>query len=514
MASVIRQAVVYLSGAQITRSQTFKLKSGTNKVAFSDLPLDMNGRSVTAASDGRCVVLSVSYDTVYKRTENKRISDLYAKLEKLKDDLKLEKAMFSVLSEEENLVRKNAQTPDGRMFRSEDMKAAVLFFRERMASLCEEKFESQKRIDKLTQDISKTGAQIGTDDQGGKRAQVEIEVHCAGDTESELTISYFISSARWMPYYDIRVGEVGGPLSLASKATVFQSTGEDWNSVDMVLSTGNPSLGGDLPEMKPWFIDFYAPYSDRRQNWNSYQAAPLMKSGVLAEMSTSFEECVDECAAPAPEPAVPAVVQTESVASVEYALPVPYTVLSSETGKTVDIQTHQLAVDYQYRCVRKLEKDVFLVAEAKDWAHLNLLAGSANVFFEDKYVGEVFIDPRKAEEGLRIPMGRDKNIIVTRVRGKDYKSVSPMGSSVKASREWTINAKNLRKQEIDIIIEDQVPVSSNKEISVDAVTVSGAELDKDTGKLTWKFTLAPAGSKTLSVKYTVTYPKNKTVVLE
>jgi uncharacterized protein (TIGR02231 family) len=234
----------------------------------------------------------------------------------------------------------------------------------------------------------------------------------------------------------------------------------------------------------------------------------------LAKATRAREECAEDACI---EPSVAAdfaAKPTESAASVEYTLPVPYTVLSSENGKSVDILTHELKAEYLYKCVRKLEKDVFLVADVKDWAHLNILAGKANVFFEDKYVGEITIDPRRAEEGLRISLGRDKNIIVTRVRGKDYTAAAMIGSSTKASREWTITAKNLRKQRIDIIIEDQIPVSANKGITVDAVTVSGAEHDKETGKLTWKFALDPAGSKTFPVKYAVTYPKNKTVILE
>jgi len=206
--------------------------------------------------------------------------------------------------------------------------------------------------------------------------------------------------------------------------------------------------------------------------------------------------------------------QTESGTSVEFALPVPYTVLSSNNGKSVDILTHELKAGYKYKSIRKLEKDVFLIAEVEDWEHLNLLAGNANVFFEDKYVGETLIDPRRASEGLTISLGRDKNIIVTRTRGKDFTAGSGIGSSVKVSREWVLTVKNLRKQKIDIILEDQIPVSANKSITVDAVTVSGAEYDKDKGKLVWKLALAPAESRSLNVKYVVTYPKNKTVILE
>jgi len=65
-----------------------------------------------------------------------------------------------------------------------------------------------------------------------------------------------------------------------------------------------------------------------------------------------------------------------------------------------------------------------------------------------------------------------------------------------------------------IEMQDQIPVSVNKQIVVDAVEISGAKMDEDTGILTWTFTLNPAESKSLTVKYVVTNPKNSKVVLE
>ena len=507
MTGSIAQATVYLNGAQITRSQTFELKKGTNKVLFKDLPLDMNGQSITASSDGKCTVVSVTHGTAYAKAEDKRISELYAKLRTLKDKLKMERSMLGVLTEEENLIRKNTQAQDGKMFRAEDMKNAVLFFRERMSSLCGEKFDSQKRIDKLSEDISQIESQIGMDDRDRQRSEVEIEVHCANDVTSELVISYFAQNAGWTPYYDIRAKDVEGPLSIASKALVYQTTGEDWNGVNIILSTGNPSLGGDLPELMPWYIDFFEPRKER----SAHADAQAFNMKSVQRCEAMEDECL---AAPAAAAYIPAATPRENMTSIEYPLPVPYTIPSSDVGKSVDIITHNVKAEYYYKSVRKLEKDVFLTAKVKDWEHLNLLAGNANIFFEDKYVGEIFIDPRRADEGLRISLGRDKNIMVTRVRGKDFIAPSAIGSTTKASREWTLTAKNLKKQKVEIVIEDQIPVSVNKGITVDAVTVSGAEHDKETGKLTWKFTLDPAGSKSFPVKYNVTYPKNRTVILE
>ncbi|MDR0335170.1 MAG: DUF4139 domain-containing protein [Methanomassiliicoccaceae archaeon] len=504
MSGNITQAVVYLNGAQITRSQTFELKKGTDKVLFKDLPLNINGQSITASSDGKCTILSVTHNTVYAKAGDKRTADLYVKLRKLKEEMKLERGIHALLTEEEALIRKNTQMTDGKRFRAEDMKNAVGYFRERMASLCAEKLDVQKRIDKLSEEISALESQIGMDDRDRQRSQVEIEAHCDNDAGSENTISYFTHNAGWEPYYDVRVKDVASPLSVASKASVYQSTGEDWNAVNIVLSTGNPSLGGYLPELMPWYINFYEPQVARHRA--EFNVAKRMNTEDCAEYAE--EECL---AAPV---CAPVTVQTENVTSVEFALPVPYSVPSSGDGKAVDILTHEVKAEYVYKSIRKIEKDVFLIANVKGWEHLNLLAGKANIFFEDRYVGEVFIDPRLAEKGLQISLGRDKNVVVTRVRGKDFAAPSMLGPSTKVSREWTLNAKNLRKQKIDMVIEDQIPVSVDKGITVDAVTISGAEHEKETGKLTWKFSLGPAETKTIPVKYSVSYPKSRTVILE
>jgi hypothetical protein len=59
-----------------------------------------------------------------------------------------------------------------------------------------------------------------------------------------------------------------------------------------------------------------------------------------------------------------------------------------------------------------------------------------------------------------------------------------------------------------------VPVSVNKEIDVDNINASNAELDKLTGIITWTIELQPGQEKQLSFTYSVKYPKDKRIVLK
>ncbi|MEP1258747.1 DUF4139 domain-containing protein, partial [Algoriphagus sp.] len=74
--------------------------------------------------------------------------------------------------------------------------------------------------------------------------------------------------------------------------------------------------------------------------------------------------------------------------------------------------------------------------------------------------------------------------------------------------------KNNKSQAVTIDVEDQIPVSVNSDITVEALTLSGGNLDAQTGKVTWTITLPPGAQKELIFQYEVKYPKREKVLLD
>lgn len=74
--------------------------------------------------------------------------------------------------------------------------------------------------------------------------------------------------------------------------------------------------------------------------------------------------------------------------------------------------------------------------------------------------------------------------------------------------------KNNRKSAVNIDLEDQIPISQNSEIIVDAVELSKGIVNKDDGKVSWKFLIPPGESQKVIYTYTIKYPKNRTVDTE
>lgn len=211
--------------------------------------------------------------------------------------------------------------------------------------------------------------------------------------------------------------------------------------------------------------------------------------------------------------AVP-IAQVENQTTVNFEVKTPYTIKSDNKNYTVDIEFYDLPAIYQYYCVPKIDKDAFLIAKIIDWEKYSLLEGEANVFFEETYVGKTLLDVRYASDTLEISLGRDKKVSVNREKIKDFTTKQFIGNKKEETRTWKTTVKNNKNQEINMIVLDQVPVSTAEDIEVNVLNISGAKHDLETGEIKWEFTLKPVDKRELDLKYSVKYPKFRNLIIE
>ncbi len=493
--SKITDVTIFLNGSQITRNQTFQVEAGINYLKFTGLPTQIHPETISVIPDGHCTVLSATYRFVSEGQLPSRISELKSKLEKLLDQQSFQLGIQAICSEEEELVRANCRISEQNTSRNpvQDVRATTEYFRQRLTELCVEKLAQQKELTKLAEEIGQIESEIGTISYSQQMVEVDIELFCEVAGAHQLVLSYYMPDANWHPYYDVRAIDVESPVELQLKAFVQQNSGEDWSNVKLTLSTGDPILNGTVPKLEPWYIDYE-------------QKSELYRSMADTTVSASFEEHSF--------PLRSKMVAREVLSGVEYTLETPATIPSATHQKSVDIQSYSLKAQFKHVAVSKLEQDVFLIAVVQGWEQINLLSGEANIFFEGKYVGKSYIDPQQIEEALELSLGRDKGVIVRRVKGKNYTSKSFIGSNIKTSREWEYSVRNSKSHTIQLMIEDQLPISTNKGIVVEADQLSGAQFDQKTGKLTWVLQLEPSQVVEMPIKYTVSYPKDAIVRLD
>ncbi len=200
--------------------------------------------------------------------------------------------------------------------------------------------------------------------------------------------------------------------------------------------------------------------------------------------------------------------------TVEFEIETPYNISSDGKVTTIDMRNLELPAEYEYQSVPKIEQEAFLIAKVRDWEQYNLLEGEANLYFENTFVGKSVLDTKNMEDTLEISLGRDRSVVIKREKQKELSSRQFIGNNKSESRLWKITVRNNKTSNINIVLYDQIPVSTVKEIQVEDTELSGGKLNKDTGEVNWKLEIKPKESKELKIGYTVKYPKDKTVVID
>ena len=190
-----------------------------------------------------------------------------------------------------------------------------------------------------------------------------------------------------------------------------------------------------------------------------------------------------------------------------------YTIKSNAEITVIAVDEFELPALFQHYAAPELNENVFLTATLKNWEKFDFLAGEANIYFEGNYAGKSFIDPQATADSLNLSLGMDPNIIVKREKLENFKSKSFLGGTRIVDKGYTIEVKNNKKTPINLILEDRIPISENKEIKVEDITTGTAEYNDKTGILRWKLQLPPNATDKKEFTYTVKYPKYKKVYL-
>lgn len=204
----------------------------------------------------------------------------------------------------------------------------------------------------------------------------------------------------------------------------------------------------------------------------------------------------------------------EKQTNVVFDIKNPYTILSDGQQFSVDIGNYDFKSDYEYYAAPKISEEAFLTAKINGFDEVNLITGEANIFFEGTYLGKSLLDIENASDTLTISLGVDKNVVVKREKQKDFNEKQFIGSSQRDNRSFVFDIRNRKNQPINLIVEDQVPISTSSDITVERQEISKGKYNETNGSVTWQMLLQPNEQKKLLLKYQVKYPKNKPINLK
>lgn len=504
----LENATVFISGAELSSTARINLVKGENEFLFSNVAGNINIQSITVGATNGVVVESVTFQNNYISDDNlsPRVKEIKDSIELMTQRRQPVSNKIAALDEQIAVLQANRKVGgDNTGLSVAELTKMLDLVGNKMEACLNQKNKEQDNLKKIDERIAVLNKQLAEEQKRNYQpgGQLLVKFYAKESTGSNIAISYVVPNAGWTPVYDVMAQDAHSPVNIYYKANIYQNSGVKWNNVHLTLSTGNPQEGMQAPVLSPWYLSFYNPQPYLYKN--QVMAAPR------AAYSRSEELADKSVAAGSPVTMDEYVTVDNAGINTSFDIELPYTIPSDGQQHLVAVKKYEAPATYEYFSAPKADADAFLVAKITNWQDLNLLPGQTNIFYEGTYIGQGYIDTRNTQDTISLSLGRDKKIIVKRERDKKLRSVKTIGTNVRETFAYTITVRNTRKDAATIVVQDQLPVSNDKDIVLEDTDTGGSEYSETTGMMKWPVTLKPNETKTLHFGFTLKYPKGKTI---
>jgi len=507
--ATLKHVTVYPDRAQMTHDANVEIPAGKTILKLGALSPYIDQQSIQVKGNGDFMIVSVNYQNNYLQNleDLPEIKDIRSQIEALQLKVEDEQAAIDVLKDKEAFLVANRAVLDKKTTLTiEQLKSVMDLYTTNMEQVSTSVLKKNRLIRDYQKQIDALQKQIA--DKTGKQqlpsGEISVTVTADKPVTGKLNFAYVVSNAGWYPSYDVRVDDITKPVNIFFKANVFQNTGVEWKDVKLSFSNATPWIAGDVPVLYPWFIDYYIPmpvYKRRAEGATKSEAPAMM------EMATNDKANEAEAAPVAVEKQVGETTITFDVA-------IPCSIASDGKIQTIEIQRSTVPAEYKYVTVPKMSPVAYLTASITDWAKLSLQSGEATLYFENTFVGKSTLDVTQLKDTLTLSLGNDNSILVKREKRQDFTSKKTFGSNKTEIYSFLITVRNNKPGLVKITLNDQIPVSSNNGITVEATELSGGKLNSQTGFVNWDLEIKPQETKQIILTYSVKYPKDKTIILE
>lgn len=529
--SRLSAATVYPDRAVVTRVAKVTLAAGPGELLFERLPSSLVDASLQVSGRGTAsaTILDVSVrQTFVEASPSMRVRALEDELSGLRRQDLVFGDQLARVDQQQALVNRieiaMTTPPSGETTGPrpsfDDWQKLITFQAEQLARLASERQGLQRQREELAHKIAaveqQLNAQRGQQPAGRSFKTVAVRVSTAEPGELELTLAYAVPGASWIPAYDARLRSEARRIDLTYHGIVRNSTGEDWNTVALTLSTARPSLGGGAPELPAWIVD-EARATPPRPLGTSQDMIQLNAFEVASE-GRGRAMAAPALAAKATRDAAVATASVEaSATSATFKIAEPATLPSDNSTQKVAITALPLPATLQYEATPKLIESAFLTAKATNAGEFPFLAGALNAFLDDTFVATSRLKTVMPGESFDLALGADEGISVKRrLVNRLSEETGLTSSGRRVTYEILVTLTNNKRTPERIVFREGVPVSRNEKIVVKLLTPAEREIGtkavpkditrEENGRLAWRVELKPGEKREFPLKISIDHP--------
>lgn len=525
--SQIGSVTVYSDKALVTRQGKVSFTGTERELVIPALPVTLEPESVRVAGQGTVEVrlLAVSCDRIFTTEPvGERIAQLNRQIQQLETEKRYLQAQVDALNLQSQFIaglrEKTEETFAQSLSRKNLSLSETLDFLNFLGSQYSEYAiasidcqSQQQELDKQIQALRNTLQSVQTPHaKESFNLIVSIEVTAAG--EFDLEVSYMVNRASWTPLYDLRLDSATKTVNLSYLAEVTQNTGEDWQNVNLTLSTAKPGLGTLPPKLNPWYVDVFIPpvpgFARRKLASPSLPAIAPMAAQTAEEMLPAPEDEAEDDLMAATN-VVAEVAKAGSI--VTFKLNSGGNIPSDGTPHKTTIFQDDYPCDFHYVAMPRLVSFAYLAASVKNNPQgATLLAGKANIFRDNIFVGKTNLENIAPGQEFELNLGIDEGLKIERDLVERLVDKKLIGNQRRTTYTYRLIITNLLPQETHLRLTEQLPVSRNEQIKIRLIRSSPQIPLGEMGILEWRLTIPPTGRQEVVYQFTVEHPPELTVI--
>jgi uncharacterized protein (TIGR02231 family) len=502
--SAIDAVTVYPDGATVTRVVHVDLPQGDSVLRARDFPPGLDPASLRVEGDAPARLVIGGIDARPPRAERPPLDPgLEDRIEALRDERGgLDDKIAAATARRAFAQRFAESSPVGLGDKGEarplaEWRSAFAAVAEEVAAADGAIREARLRQREIDRELARLEARRNADPP--RKMEVRIDLAADAATTATLRISYSVRGARWSPLYDARLDSGARDrkpsLELVRRAEIVQNTGEDWQDVQLAVSTVRTAKGGSAPDLRPLIVRYPVPRPLAPERPQPMPAAPP---------AAALRSVMPEGAAGA---------SAAQMADMKLAR----SMAADEGAKSFRIGAATIAPDLLVRAAPALDSTGFLEAGFKHGEDAPLLPGRVAIYRDGIFVGRGQMALTAREQQVRLGFGADDRVkiertIVSRTEG----SAGIIATSKTDQRDYKTSVRNGHDAAVRVAIEDQLPVSEIDDVKVELLPGSMPPTERDVrnrrGVVAWNFELGPGEARDIKFGWRVRWPSDKAIV--
>ncbi|TEB24527.1 hypothetical protein FA13DRAFT_1756801 [Coprinellus micaceus] len=440
--------------ADISRAYRFKVASGQNQVVIFGLPNVLDNSSIRVEGRGNATIQDV---TGFSGNRSTRSLQRPPKLEELEDEKEEVKLSLDRYLESRTEVKPT----------SESLSSNVL-------PLVDDYNSASEKYDKKALERKRLALSNSVTVDRQRLMKATVGVFAEAETEVELLLKYAVTGASWSALYDIRANTETkeSPVEIVYKASITQSTGEDWTDIPVTLETATPTFGLSLPVLGTWNLSVYKPppplpHSEYKKSKSLKPGAARFLRSRKASAEEESEEDDDMGFGTVRRGAFASVTSQGNV-NATFRVPGLISIPSDGVSHNVTIVSLKPEARLAWMTVPSVDTKVHLTTRITNSSEYTLLPGSSSVYVDGSFISKSSVPLVSPQESFTCALGLDPSIRITNPPPRGI--LTKTSSTSYTQRISVYNTKSMPIDNVKVLA--RIPVSQDAQITVKLISPS------------------------------------------